>query len=65
VYTLNMIQKVFYGNTNAVTENVRDISMNEKLALGLIVILIFAFGVYPQPMINLTKSAVDVLVAGK
>ena len=58
VYTLNMIQKVFYGNTNLVTENIKDISLNEKLGLGLIVIMIFAFGVYPQPMIDLAKEAV-------
>ncbi len=58
VYTLNMIQKVFYGNTNSITENITDISLNEKLGLGLIVIMIFAFGVYPQPMIDLAKEAV-------
>ncbi|MEJ7611616.1 MAG: NADH-quinone oxidoreductase subunit M [Ferruginibacter sp.] len=62
VYTLNMIQKVFYGNTNAVTENVKDISFNEKLALGLIIIMIFILGVYPQPMIELSKSGVEVLL---
>lgn len=62
VYTLNMIQKVFFGNTNSATENVLDISFNQKLALGLIIAMIFAFGVYPQPMINLTKEAVEVLL---
>jgi NADH-quinone oxidoreductase subunit M len=65
VYTLNMIQKVFYGNTNSVTENMRDISSGRQLGLALIVIMIFVFGIYPQPMIDLTKSAVTLLVAGK
>lgn len=63
VYTLNMIQKVFYGSTNVVTENIKDISFNEKFGLGLIVIMIFAFGVYPQPMIDLAKDAVAGLIA--
>ena len=63
VYTLNMIQKVFYGNTNTITENIKDISVNEKLGLGLIVIMIFVFGVYPQPMIDLAKEAVANLKA--
>jgi len=63
VYTLNMIQKVFYGTTNTLTENIKDISLNEKLGLGLIVIMIFAFGVYPQPMIDLAKEAVTALKA--
>jgi NADH-quinone oxidoreductase subunit M len=60
VYTLNMIQKVFYGNANATIENVIDISFNEKLGLTLIVIMIFAFGVFPQPMIELGREGVRV-----
>ena len=62
VYTLNMIQKVFYGNTNSITENVKDINLNQKLGLGIIIVLVFIFGIYPQPMIDLTKSAVNVLL---
>ncbi|NOU37242.1 MAG: NADH-quinone oxidoreductase subunit M [Ferruginibacter sp.] len=62
VYTLNMVQKVFYGNTNSITENVTDISLNEKLALAIIIILIFVFGVYPQPMLDLAKDAVVTLI---
>jgi NADH-quinone oxidoreductase subunit M len=64
VYTLNMIQKVFYGNANAAVENVTDISFNEKLGLALIVIMIFAFGVFPQPMIDLAKEAVSAVGKG-
>jgi NADH-quinone oxidoreductase subunit M len=63
VYTLNMIQKVFYSNANATVENVTDISFNEKLGLALIVIMIFAFGVFPQPMIDLAKEGVSGLKA--
>ena len=62
VYTLNMVQKVFFGNVNTITENITDISFSQKLALGLIVLMIFAFGVYPQPMIDLAKEAVNGLV---
>ena len=47
VYTLNMIRKVFYGNTNELTASVQDLKLNEKLGLGIIVVLIFIFGVYP------------------
>ncbi len=52
VYTLNMVQKVFYGNANTAIENVVDISWNERLALGLIIIMIFVFGLWPQGMID-------------
>ena len=63
VYTLNMVQKVFYGNSNSVAESVKDISWNEKFILGLIVCLIFIIGIYPQPVIDLTKEAVTILVS--
>ena len=59
VYTLNMIQKIFYGATNKLTENARDIHLNEKLVLSVLVGLILVLGVYPQPLLNLTNSFVD------
>jgi NADH-quinone oxidoreductase subunit M len=62
VYTLNMIQKICYGATNAVTETGRDINLNEKLALGIIVLVIVILGVYPQPVLNLTNGFVDGLM---
>ncbi len=65
IYTLNMIQKVFYGNTNSITESVKDISWNEKLILGFIVCLIFVIGVYPQPLIDITKESVTILLSKK
>jgi NADH-quinone oxidoreductase subunit M len=62
VYTLNMIRKVFYGETNAVTANTQDISLSAKLSMGVIVILIFWFGIYPQAMLNLTDEYVQTLM---
>ncbi|MEO6612422.1 MAG: NADH-quinone oxidoreductase subunit M [Chitinophagaceae bacterium] len=57
VYTLNMIRKVFYGETNPLTERVLDLRLNEKLALGIIVVIIFWIGIYPQLMLNITDGA--------
>ncbi len=59
VYMLNMIRKVFYGDTNIITETATDITLNEKLALGVIVILIFWMGVYPQGLLNITNEITD------
>lgn len=56
VYTLNMIRNVFYGNTNTITEKATDIAVTEKLALGIIVAIIFVLGVYPQLMMNMTAE---------
>lgn len=65
VYTLNMVQKIFYGNTTAATENAVDISGNIKLALVVLVVIVIALGVYPQPMMDLTRDAVGAAMAGK
>ena len=56
IYMLNMVRKVFYGNTNAITETGSDIKMNEKLALGIIVALILWMGIYPNSLLNLTSE---------
>ncbi len=65
VYTLRMIQKVFYGNTNSLTEGIKDISLAEKLSLTVIVAFIFFLGIMPQPIIEFTKEAVSQLIAFK
>lgn len=63
VYTLNMIQKIFYGNTSNLTANGKDIVLNEKLVLSIVVILIVVIGVYPKPMLELTQSTVDSILS--
>ena len=62
VYTLTMIQKVFYGNTNALTASAHDIRLNEKFVLIVIVVLIFIIGVYPKPMLDITSQTVDFIL---
>jgi NADH-quinone oxidoreductase subunit M len=59
VYTLGMVQKIFYGNTVTTTENVQESSFNVNIVLVVLVIVILVFGIYPQPMIDLTKDTVD------
>ncbi|MEO6720989.1 MAG: NADH-quinone oxidoreductase subunit M [Ferruginibacter sp.] len=62
VYILGMIQKVFYGEANTVTEAMRDISINEKFILGVVVVMIFIAGIYPQPFFDLTKDTVTAII---
>src|SRR5882757_1954166 len=62
VYTLNMIQRVFFGNANALTEKGKDIRLNEKIVLAAIVVLIVVIGVYPKPMLNITKETVEMII---
>ena len=65
VYTLNMVQKILYGQTVAVTENASDLSVNVQLALCVIVVMVIVLGVYPQPLINLTRDTVDAIVVNR
>jgi NADH-quinone oxidoreductase subunit M len=62
VYTLNMIGKVFFGNTNALTEKGVDIKLNEKIVLAAIVVIILFVGVYPRPVLELTKETANFLL---
>ncbi|MDB5231439.1 MAG: NADH-ubiquinone oxidoreductase chain [Chitinophagaceae bacterium] len=62
VYTLGMIQKVFYGSVNTATENSIEANSNIRWVLIILAIGIIILGVYPQPVINLTKDTVDHLI---
>lgn len=59
VYTLNMIQKIFYGNTTVATDGATDITLTSKLMLGVLVIVVIVLGVYPQPVFQLTNDTVQ------
>ncbi|NCT93665.1 MAG: NADH-quinone oxidoreductase subunit M [Chitinophagaceae bacterium] len=65
VYTLNMVQKIFYGEPSTATANATDVSGNIRLALVLVVLLVIFLGVYPQPVIDLTKDTVQAVLAVK
>jgi NADH-quinone oxidoreductase subunit M len=61
VYTLNMIQKIFYGNTSALTQNASDSTWNVNVALAVLVVVVVAAGVYPQPLLQLTHDSSNIL----
>lgn len=61
-YMLNMVQKVFFGSTNSITENVGSISGGQKITLSVIVAAIIILGIYPGPVLHLTQDTVtDIL----
>jgi NADH-quinone oxidoreductase subunit M len=63
IYTLNMVQKVFYGEVNSVTAVTKEISFNEKASLVIIIAAIFIIGLYPQPLLHLTQDSVSLLLS--
>jgi len=56
VYTLNMVQKTAYGNTVPIN-GVKDLSLNESIAMAFIIMLIVFLGVYPKPLLEFTQTA--------
>jgi len=56
IYTLNMIRRIFYGETNSATENGLRLSIAEALALSVVVGLILLFGIYPQAALDFTNE---------
>lgn len=63
VYTLNMVQKVFYGNTTPLTENAGEAKNNVQWMLVVLAIVIIVLGVYPEPMLKLTEDTVNTIIA--
>ena len=62
VYTLNMLKGVFLGETNALTERAEDISVQEQLAFSVVVTAIPMVGLFPEPMIALTRDTVSFIM---
>ncbi|MFT4022647.1 MAG: NADH-quinone oxidoreductase subunit M [Flavihumibacter sp.] len=56
VYSLRMVQHVFYGETNQLTAKATDISLNVQVVLVIIVVAILVTGIYPRPMLALTED---------
>jgi NADH-quinone oxidoreductase subunit M len=63
VYTLNMVQKVFYGNTSVITEQAVEAKSNVQWMLVILAIAVIILGIYPQPMIRLTEDTVNSIMA--
>ena len=62
IYTLRMIQKVFYGSENGLTAKGEDITWFEKASLAVIVVAIFVMGIYPKPVFELTADTVTMIL---
>lgn len=61
VYTLGMIRSVFFGESNATTATPVRLQVSEQLVLLIIVLLILVFGIFPQPLLDLTSGYADQL----
>jgi len=61
VYTFRMYQKVVLGEPMLENMVFEDLKWNEQLVLGIIGVLIFALGIYPEPIFELTEPVLKTL----
>jgi NADH-quinone oxidoreductase subunit M len=64
VYMLNMLRRVLYGEMGVIPLSLpaQDIRLHEKFALGVIVVIIFWLGIYPQAMLGITNEVTDFIL---
>ena len=60
-----MVKKVLFGEVFAVTAKDTEVNCYGKWVLVVIVLAVIALGVYPQPLIDLTKDSVNALLVIK
>jgi NADH-quinone oxidoreductase subunit M len=60
-YTLKMVQRTAFGEATPVLI-AKDMTLNESLAMALIVVLVIFLGVYPKPLLELTQSVAGMIV---
>lgn len=63
IYTLWMMQKIFFGEVTNANSNLLKVPFNVQLMLAVLVAVVLIFGIYPQPMISLTTDTVTKIIA--
>jgi NADH-quinone oxidoreductase subunit M len=63
VYMLRSYQRIMLGNESETTSHFSPLTINEKILLGIISILVVAMGIYPQPLLNIAAPALQDILA--
>jgi hypothetical protein len=58
-YLLWMMQRVFFGPLNEKYKGFADLNGRELFSLIPLVFVVLLFGVYPKPLIDMTKTSVE------
>jgi NADH-quinone oxidoreductase subunit M len=64
VYMLRSFQSMMLGGANSLTQNFAPLTKQEKSVLIIIVILVIALGVYPDPILSVSNPSVETLLQG-
>ncbi len=62
VYCLRAFQYMMLGKNTSQTASISDLTRNEKIVLYPIVILVFAIGIHPDPLLKISETAVGNLL---
>ena len=62
LYILIPIQKTLHGPTNSGNENLKDLSLREKIAISPVILIIVVMGFYPKPVLDLINPTAEKIV---
>jgi NADH-quinone oxidoreductase subunit M len=62
IYTLNMVQKVAYGEVSTQINQIQTINKPAQIVLIVLLIIVFVTGVFPQPLFDLTADSVQQII---
>lgn len=63
VYMLRSFQKIMLGPESSVTAAFTALTQQEKIILGILVALVIILGIYPAPLLELSNTAVESILA--
>jgi NADH-quinone oxidoreductase subunit M len=62
IYTLNMVQKVAYGEVSTQINQMQTINKPAQIVLIVLLIIVFVTGVFPQPLFDLTADSLQQII---
>jgi NADH-quinone oxidoreductase subunit M len=67
VYMLRAYQKIMFGNETEASTSFSLLTLNEKILLGIIAVMIISSGIYPKPLLDIAGPSIENILqqAGK
>jgi NADH-quinone oxidoreductase subunit M len=62
LYILIPIQKTLHGPITSGNENLKDLSLREKIAIAPVILIIVVMGFYPKPVLDIINPTAEKIV---
>ncbi len=59
VYMLRLYNLAIFGDVTSYTVDIKDLNTRETILMGIIALLVIILGVYPQPIFDISKQAIE------